>query len=278
MLNLVGVNVTIVEISMRFITAAVVALLTLLTLAVPASAQDGVRISLLHGIPDTAVDVVANGEVIVEGFSFGDASDLSALAGQTLSGVELRLAGTDDVAVDVGDLELPSSGSHTVIAHLEEDGTPAATMFENNTAAISAGNGRITVRHTMQAEPVDVLFDGFRTMRDLGNRQEATIQNPAGTLSVEIVPADEDSPQLIGPDEVTVVEGQSLIVYAVGPDTNPTFITETIGQLNKAPVAVETGTSPIEITEFSLARTAALVAAMALALAAFSTRRRWLTS
>jgi len=155
-------------------------------------------------------------------------------------------------------------------------------VFQNNTDAISAGNGRITVRQTMQSEPIDVLFDSFRTMRNLGNGQQATIQNPAGTLSIEIVPADEEGPQLIGPDEVTVVEGQSLIVYAVGPDSNPTFITEIIGgvsgELNEAPVAVETGTSPIEITEFSLVRTAALFAAVALAAAAFSTRRRWLTS
>lgn len=263
---------------MRFITAAVVALLALLALAVPASAQGNVQISLLHGIPDVEVDVFANGEVIVEGFGFGDASDLSALAGQTLSGVELRLTGTDEVAVDVGDLELPASGSHTIIAHLQEDGTPAATMFQNNTDAISAGNGRITVRQAMQSAPVDVLFDGFRTMRDLGNRQQATIQNPAGSLAVEIVPADEDSPILIGPDDVTVIEGKSVIVYAVGPDSNPTFITEVIGELNEAPVAVETGTSPIEITELSVTRTAALFAGLAMAAAAFSTRRRWLTS
>lgn len=263
---------------MRFISAAVVVLLALLTLALPASAQGDTEISLLHGIPDVDVDVFANGEVLVEDFSFGDASDLSALAGQTLSGLELRVAGTEDVAVDVGDLELPSGGSHTIIAHLEEDGTPAATMFENNTAETSAGNGRITVRHVMEGGPIDVLFDGFRTMRDLGNRQEATIQNPVGTLSVEIVPADEDDPTLIGPAPAEVTDDESLVVYAVGPADDPTFLTQSVGNGTKAPVAVETGTSPIEVTEISLARTAALFAGLALALGAFSTRRRWLTS
>ena len=66
-------------------------------------AQDGgARIHLLHGIPDTPVDVEANGENVIEGFEFGDTEDLSALAGQTLAGLTVKPAGTDDVAIDGG--------------------------------------------------------------------------------------------------------------------------------------------------------------------------------
>ena len=60
--------------------AVVVAALALLAVAVHRPERSrGPRIHLIHGIPDTPVDVAAGGENVFTDFNFGDTQDLSAL-------------------------------------------------------------------------------------------------------------------------------------------------------------------------------------------------------
>ena len=129
----------------RFLAAGAAAL-ALLTAGAAASspaqaqAESGARIHLIHGIPDTPVDVAAGGEDVITDFTFGETEDLSALAGQTLTGLQVKAAGTDTVAIDAGDTALPASGNVTIIAHLDEAGAPTLTVFTNDTSAIAAGS------------------------------------------------------------------------------------------------------------------------------------------
>jgi hypothetical protein len=229
--------------------AAVVAMVlaTLLATAAPANAQEGARIHLIHGIPDTPVDVEANGENAIEGFQFGDTEDLSSLGGQTLAGVRVKAAGTDDVAIDAGDLELPAEGNVTAIAHLDAEGTPTLTVFSNDTAPIAAGEGRLVVRHTAAAPAVDVRANGEVAFADLSNPNEVQADLPAGTISADVVPAGATEPVVIGPADLPLAEGSSLIVYAVGSLDGGTLqtLTETVDGLGSAPDAVNTGNSPI---------------------------------
>ncbi len=213
-----------------------------------ADAQEGARIHLLHGIPDTPVDVVAGGEVVFSNFQFGETQDLSALAGQTLSGLTVNAAGTDTVAIDAGDVTLPSSGNYTVIAHLGADGTPLLSVFDNDTSAIAAGEGRLTVRHTAAAPAVDVLANGSAAFSGLSNPNEASADLPAGTISASVVPAGASEPVVIGPADLAIEDGTSLIVYAVGSlDAGSlTVLTESITGLGTAPTAVNTGNSPVD--------------------------------
>lgn len=228
-------------------TLAVGAALVLLGAAAPAGAQDSARIHLIHGIPDTPVDVDANGETVIEGFEFGDTEDLSALAGQTLAGVQVKAAGTDDVAIDAGDLQLPPSGNVTAIAHLDAEGTPTLTVFENDTSAVAAGQGRLVVRHTAAAPAVDVRADGGVAFAGLANPNEARADLPAGTVSADVVPAGATEPVVIGPADVPVTEGAATIVYAVGSVDGGTLqtLTETVEGLGSAPDEVPTGNSPV---------------------------------
>ncbi len=109
---------------MKKLIAVFAATLMTLAIAAPAMAQSETRIHLIHGIPDTAVDVVVDGEIVFGDFNFGDTQDLSSLAGATLVGLRSS-AGTDTVAIDAGDVELPSSGNWSIIANLDAAGTPA---------------------------------------------------------------------------------------------------------------------------------------------------------
>ncbi len=234
---------------MRRSIALAAAVVALLLVALPASAQDDdVRIHLIHGIPGIDVDVWAGGEPVFEGFAFGDTQDLSALAGTTLEAVEVRVAGTEDVAIDAGDVALPASGNYTVIAHLGEDGTPTLGVFENDTSAIAAGQGRLTVRHTAAAPAVDVLAGGEPAFTNLANPDEASADLPAGTVSASVVPTGATEPVVIGPADLAIDDGSSLIVYAVGSldDESLTVLTESITGLGTAPNAVDTGNSPVD--------------------------------
>lgn len=233
---------------MKKLTAALlVGLLTLLFSVNPASAQDGARIHLIHGIPGVDVDVEAGGSNVIEGFAFQDVQDLSSFAGQTLEGLKVKVAGTDTVAIDAGDVALPGAGNFTVIAHLDADGNPTLGIFENDTSTIAAGSGRLVVRHTAAAPAVDIWANDAPAFTNVPNGAEGSADLPAGTISASVVPTGETEPVVIGPADLPVTEGASLIVYAVGSlaDESLTVLTESIDGLGSTPTVVNTGTSPI---------------------------------
>lgn len=231
----------------RLISLATVALMVTV-LAIPAGAQEEARIHLIHGIPDTPVDVVAGGDVVFGDFQFGDTQDLSALAGETLVGLQVVLAGTDTVAIDAGDTALPASGNYTIIAHLDAAGTPTLAVFANDTSAIAAGEGRLTVRHVAAAPAVDVLANGAVAFSNLSNPDGVSADLGAGTITAEVVPTGATEPVVIGPVDLPIEEGSSLIVYAVGSleAGSITALTESITGLGSAPTAINTGNSPVE--------------------------------
>ena len=238
-------------------------LATVLLPAGVAGAQDSARVHLIHGIPDTDVDVAAGGEVVIPDFSFGDTQDLSSFAGTTLGGVEVLLAGTDTVAIDVGDLAIPTSGNITAIAHLDADGTPTVSIFANDTTTIAAGSGRIVVRHTAAAPAVDILANGSAAFTNVANGAEGSADLAAGTISAEVVPTGTTEPVVIGPADLPIAEGSSLIVYAVGSldGDSLTVLTEVIDGLGAVPNVVNTGNSPVESKSFPLVAAIALAAA-----------------
>jgi len=227
--------------------AVLVALFTML-FASPVGAQDDATIMLTHGIPDTDVDVDVDGSVVIDGFSFGDMEDLSAFAGQTLAGLTVNLAGTDTVALDLGDFAVPATGNFTVVAHLDADGNPTASVFENDTSTIAAGEGRLVVRHTAAAPAVDILANGAAEFTNVTNGQEGQVDLAAGTITAEVVPTGVITPVVIGPADLPITEGASLIVYAVGSldADNLSVLTQSITGLGSTPSVINTGNSPVD--------------------------------
>jgi hypothetical protein len=248
-------------------TFLALALACSLLFVAPAGAQDpSARIHLIHGIPDVDVDVEAGGETVFEGFSFGDTQDLSALAGATLEDLQVKAAGTDDVAIDAGDVTLPESGNYTVIAHLDGAGTPTISVFDNDVSMLEAGEGRLTVRHTAAAPAVDVLAGGDAVLTDVVNGDGGTLDLPAGTVSASVVPTGETEPVVIGPADLDVAEGAHLLVYAVGSldDESLTVLTETIEGLHGNPDRIDTGNSLPSVSDSGLSLAAALIGGLVL--------------
>ncbi|HYN31599.1 MAG TPA: DUF4397 domain-containing protein [Ilumatobacteraceae bacterium] len=265
-----------------------VAVVAAALIAVPAgmpSAQEPVTVMLLHGIPGVTVDVAVDGAVVIPGFEPGDMQDLSSFAGQTLENVEVRVAGTTDVAIGpVAEFPVPASGNWTVVAHLDAEGTPTITPFENDTDAVDDGSGRLTVVHVAAAPAVDVVLGDARPVENISNGEAQSLVLPAGEIAgAEVAPTGGDP---IAPvPTVSVVSGENLTVYAVGSlaDDTFTFYTQTIaldsagssapGDGTPAPTAVNTG-GAVESTSNSMPLFAAAAGLFALAGGALVLRRR----
>ena len=197
--------------------AALAAAVTFGTASAGAAAPAEVTVTLLHGIPGATVDVAVDGAVVIAGFEPGTTEDLSAFAGQTLANVEVRAAGTTDVVIGpIASLTVPGAGNWTVVAHLQADGTPTLTPFENDVSELAPGQARLTVRHTAAAPAVDIILaDGSRPFTNLSNPNEAAADLPAGPIAGAQIAPTGGEPLAPVPD-VDLVAGTNLIVYAVG--------------------------------------------------------------
>ena len=234
-----------------WLAPAILALVALGVAAPAASAQEGnATVVVIHGIPDTDVDVYVNDELTLENFTYETVTDpLSLPAGDY--DLAVRAAGADPSEAPLleATATLTAGANVTVIAHLSEAGEPTLTPFVNDVATTAAGQGRLIVRHTAAAPAVDVLAGGEPVFTDLTNPNEAKADLPAGTVSAAVALAGTTDP-VIGPADVPVVEGQATIVYAVGSAeaANLGVLVQTIDGLHSEPAAVNTGNSGLAAT------------------------------
>jgi hypothetical protein len=199
-------------------TGAVGAAGALVLLATPATAADTATVSVLHAVPNTPVDVYANGERLIDDFQPGTLTDplqlpagsydLALFPADATDGSGAPLLSANGVAV-------PAGANATVVAHLKEDGSPVLTPFVNDASPVAAGQARVTVRHTAAAPAVDVRAGGSPVVSGLTNPDEQTLTVPAGTVSADVVLAG-TSTVAIGPADLALGEGTSTIVYAWG--------------------------------------------------------------
>jgi hypothetical protein len=218
----------------------------LVLLATPATAADTATVSVLHAIPDTPVDVYANGERLIDDFQPGTLTDPLQLPAGSYD-LALYPADAPDASgnplLSADGVAVPAGANATVVAHLTAEGQPALTPFVNDVSAVPAGQARITVRHTAAAPAVDVRAGGAVVVPGLDNPDEATLTVPAGTVSADVVVAGTDT-VAIGPADLTLAEGTTTIVYAWGSqDAGYELAVQTISGGHSAPSGVPGGTA-----------------------------------
>jgi hypothetical protein len=261
-----------------------VGIIAVLGLAMPASAStaDTAQLSVLHGIPDTPVDVYVDGALTLDDFQPGDlAGPLELPAGD----YEVALTAPD--AADAGSpalgpatITLEAGKNYTAVAHLTEGGENTLTLFTNDTSQTAPGEGRITVRHVAAAPAVDILAGGSPVVEDLANPNEGTLNLAAGTVAAAVALAGTTDP-VLGPTDVQVQEGVLTIVYAWGSaeDENLAIASQTVTGLHSNPDGVPSGTAGYlaqrDTTEAILAIAGAGAVAIAIAaVTAAAVRRR----
>lgn len=215
-------------------------------LAGPAFAvEDGMaELSVLHGIPDTPVDVYVNGENTIDDFQPGDLAGPLDLEPGTYTVALTATDAADDSDPVLGpiDLTLEADMSYTAVAHLDADGAPTANLFTNDISETAAGEGRLTVRHTAAAPAVDVWADGNVLFDNLANPDEVMGDVPAATYEAAVSLTGETDP-VLGPTDVEVADGVNTIVYAWGSAADDTLAVavQTVDVHAAAPMGVEAG-------------------------------------
>ena len=249
--------------------------------AMPASAADTdmAKLSVLHGVPDTPVDVYVNGTLTLDDFMPGELAGPLDLPGGNYQLAITAADAADASAPIIGPIsaDLAAGGNYTATANLDASGKPTANLFTNDTSAVEAGKARLTVRHVAAAPAVDVLANGSPVIEGLTNPNEKMLTVDPGTISASVAAAGTTQP-VIGPADLSLMEGTSTIVYAWGSleAGNLALATQTIEGMHSDPAAVpgaleQAGQSS---NQQGMIATAAAGSAGLLALGAFLLRRR----
>lgn len=255
----------------KSLPAAVTAALGIAVIApLSAAAMDhesGAELSVLHAVPATTVDVYVNGDLTLDDFEPGDlAGPLDLPAGDYEVALTAADA-TDDSAPILGPvtLTLAEGGNYTAAAHLDAAGKPTVTAFENDTSAVTAGEGRLTVRHIAAAPAVDVWAGEDVVVPGLENPDEASLEVPAGTVSAAVSVAGTTDP-VIGPADVEIKDGTTTIAYAWGSAADGTLAlaTQEVAAGHHAPGSVPAGidVAPTQDSTGMLAAAGAAAAAL----------------
>jgi hypothetical protein len=259
----------------RTATLAAGAVGALLMLGVaPAHAADTATVSILHAVPNTPVDVYANGEELIPNFQPGTLTDPMQLPAGTYD-LAIFPAGADPAstqpAAKADDVSVPAGADATVVAHLDTSGKPVITPFVNDTSPVPAGQARVVVRHTAAAPAVDVRAGGTPVIQGLTNPDEKSLTVPAGTVSADVVLAGTTT-VAIGPADLPLTEGATTTVYAWGSqDAGFKLAVQTISGSSSAPGGMPTGTGGQAGDGLPLPLTTTVLAG--LVVAAFAGRR-----
>ena len=263
------------------VTTAALGLVTAaggLAAAAPAQAADTSMVSVLHAIPDTPVDVYANGDKLLSDFEPGTLAGPLELPADTYE-IQITPAGAArSKAVIEDSVDVPAGVNATLVAHLSAKGTPTLTTYVNDTSKVAAGDARLTVRHDAAAPAVDVRAGGKVVVPGLTNPKEASLEVPAGTVQADVVLAGTDT-VAIGPADLDLAEGTSTIVYAWGSaqDDNLALAVQTIKGMHGSPNGVPGGEAGLVAdngTPWGLTGIAVAALAVAGVVAAGLVRRR----
>lgn len=219
--------------------------LALALVAAPAAvAQETATVYVVHGVPDTPVDVYVDGKRAIDDFEPGTSQGPVQLP----AGPHKLALFAADAADGSGspllsaDADLPAGGNVTVVAHLDESGNPKITPFVNDVSSVPAGQARLVVRHTAAAPAVDVLAGGQPVIEGLSNGQEKALEVPAGSVSAAVAAAGTTDP-VIGPADVDLKEGTATFVQAIGKldGGKLSLVSFTVSDLHSSPSGVPSG-------------------------------------
>jgi hypothetical protein len=210
-----------------------------------AQAAGTAKVSVVHGIPNTPVNVFVNGKSTLSDFKPGTVAGPLSLAAGTYKVTVFPAANTKGTGTPVisASATVEAGKNYSLVAHLTAAGKPTLTAYLNDTSTVAAGKARIIVRHDAAAPAVDVRANGAVAFKALTNQKQAQADLAAGSVKADVVLAG-TSTVAIGPATLNLKEGTATIVYAAGSASAKTLtlVTQTINGLHSAPKGVQAGT------------------------------------
>jgi hypothetical protein len=205
------------------VALAAAALAAVPATAALADAHENAELVIVHGIPDTPVDIFVDGEEFLAGVNFEDTAVEEVPAGSYDIAIAPEGDGADAAILDAT-AEVEAGASYSVIAHLTEEGDPTLTL-EGNTTDEGAG---IQVFHTAAFGAVDILPTEATGLEGVTNGMTGFVATGAADVEgVGVAAAGEDE-AAIDLGTVTVPEDTVVLAYAVGDEETLTVVTETV--------------------------------------------------
>jgi len=199
-----------------------VALAAAMLAVLPASAaladNHPAQVTIVHGVPGAdGVSILADDAPLLEGVNFTDTAT-TEVPGGTYSIAVSTSDSVDDAVIGPVDLTFEAGGIYAVVAHLDADGNPTASMFDVNDAE------GISAFHTAAFPAVAIVAGGEIQADDLTNGNAAQIDAPAGTELPEVgVAAAGDTEIALPAGDVTIPEDQRILAFAVGSPDDETL-------------------------------------------------------
>ena len=210
----------------------------------PSVAAAPTSIYLVQGLPGRTVSVSVDGDPVVDGLAGGKVAGPFPIK----SGTRTVTVSEDGKTVVTSRVRLATHSSSEILMHLPASptGDPMITRFDNNLAAVQTGRAAHSVAHVAAAGPIDIRVNKNVVSANVANGEYTYKVVPAGTGSVDIVPAGRTKP-LLGPFDNTLEAGKMNWVFVVGvPGRNLAIIRHRIPLADSSgssrPADVRTGT------------------------------------
>ena len=227
------------------LSGAALLLTALFGTSTSAQAAGTASVSVVHGIPNTPVNVFVNGKSTLKDFKPGTVAGPLSLPSGTYKVTVFAASNTKGTGTPVisASATVEAGKNYSLVAHLTADGKPTLTAYVNDTSPVAAGKARIIVRHDAAAPAVDVRANGAVAFAKLTNPNQAQADLAAGSVKADVVLAGTTT-VAIGPATLNLKEGTATIVYAVGSASAKSLglVTQTIDGLQSAPKGVQAGT------------------------------------
>jgi Domain of unknown function (DUF4397) len=203
-----------------------------LALVISASAAEAARVFIIHGIPGVNVDVYATlaGAPIpatptIANFQPKQIVDIPA-AGPASVDIRIFAAGTNPQSaspvIAVLGAAVPGPGEISILAHLDGNGAPTATIYRNDNSAPLPGAARVSVRHAAQAPAVQLAAGGVPKLA-LTNPYFGDLEVPAGVAIPLQLQVPFTGAAITPSATLTFNAGVRYFVYAIGSVPGGTF-------------------------------------------------------
>ena len=178
------------------------------------------EVTVVHGIPNTPVDVYANGKILLNDFVFGKVAGPVALTpGKYTLAVRPHGAKSTTAPLLSKTVSVVGGENATVVANLTATGSATLSVFANPTTAIAMGGSRIIVRHVAEAPGVDIYAGTTKVATNVTNPHQVTLVIPAATKVPISVDVTGTTTTVIGPANFNFPAGTTTIIYAIGSAT-----------------------------------------------------------
>lgn len=231
-------------------------------------------VRVAHFSPDTpAVDVYLNAKISpIQGAAYPAMTGWLEVPAGTYS-VAVAPAGTSIGDAAIGPVELTfEAGSRSTIAAIGslEAGTLTAGLVEEDyDTEIALGNARVTVFHAIETAPaVDVLAGDAAIVSFLAypgrlgsNDGAVTLDVPAGTYDLAVVPAGETAPVVLDLAGTELEAGKFYFVAAIGTIGSPDVYVDVTEMEMEETVRLEANLAQVASNNFFSTLVAAVEAA-----------------